>query len=432
MAAAASAATTAATTSPLVHAIGGSIGSALALLLFYPLERARIELQSQASAINLPTVLETVEDGNTDAPSQSGTLVVDQSSSDELRTTAEDDNNDDASVSSWMSLEEQQKKQRQEERPETQQMEIVSTGTTEETATSLTVNTNLQLVKKRRQQLFAYWYRKSKVMQVLLELKRQGELYKGMTPIISTIFTSQFIFFFLHAYVKRLLHSIATKRGITSSSAILSLISSCMAGIGNVLITNPLWVTNMAIVTGETKSQNLLREMVNLYKTRGMTHLWGGTSASILLVSNPIIQFFCYEQLKQARLKYHATTTTTATLSSLGAMEAFVIAALAKGIATISTYPLQLAQTLLRIGSNPDDDHEQHHVQHQQYKGTVDCLLQLYKTNKNIAAWFTGMRAKLLQTVLTAAFTFLTYEQILGAVQAVAVMQKAKRIAQTQ
>ena len=37
---------------PIGHAIGGSIGSALALLLFYPLERARIEMQADAGAAN--------------------------------------------------------------------------------------------------------------------------------------------------------------------------------------------------------------------------------------------------------------------------------------------------------------------------------------------------------------------------------------------
>jgi hypothetical protein len=35
---------------PLAHAVGGSLGSALALLLLYPLERARIELQSSAAS----------------------------------------------------------------------------------------------------------------------------------------------------------------------------------------------------------------------------------------------------------------------------------------------------------------------------------------------------------------------------------------------
>ena len=37
---------------PLGHAIGGALGSALALLLFYPLERARIEMQADAATRN--------------------------------------------------------------------------------------------------------------------------------------------------------------------------------------------------------------------------------------------------------------------------------------------------------------------------------------------------------------------------------------------
>lgn len=84
-------------------------------------------------------------------------------------------------------------------------------------------------------------------------------------------------------------------------------------------------------------------------------------------------------------------------------MEAFVVGAIAKTIATVVTYPLQLTQTVLRLENNG-------------YKGITDCLIQLYR-RAGYKEWYTGMRAKLLQTVLTAAFTFLTYEQILGAVQ---------------
>ena len=54
----------------------------------------------------------------------------------------------------------------------------------------------------------------------------------------------------------------------------------------------------------------------------------------------------------------------------------------------------------------------------QQYKGTLDCLIQLYN-DTGIQSLFTGMRAKLLQTVLTAAFTFLSYEQIVRVIQRV-------------
>jgi adenine nucleotide transporter 17 len=156
-------------------------------------------------------------------------------------------------------------------------------------------------------------------------------------------------------------------------------------------------------------------------------------------VSNPVIQFFCYEQFKQARLlKHHhhhpvGTTTTqqlqhlqqhlsssssSNTNSKLSPMEAFCLGALAKGIATITTYPLQLTQTLLRLKQDTDDDHDGSGAGGGGgYHGLLDCLRQLY-TRGGIPEWFTGMRAKLLQTVLTAAFTFLTYEQILGAVQA--------------
>ena len=124
------------------------------------------------------------------------------------------------------------------------------------------------------------------------------------------------------------------------------------------------------------------------------------------MVSNPVIQFFCYEQLKLARLaatNAHKAALGEDTLRSvLPPIEAFFAGALAKGVATVTTYPLQLTQTVLRLDP--------------QYKGTLDCLVQIYKRG-GYKELFTGMRAKLLQTVLTAAFTFLTYEQILGAVQ---------------
>ena len=200
----------------------------------------------------------------------------------------------------------------------------------------------------------------------------------------------------------------------------------------------------MQIVSGTTETQNLFRELLRLWKEGGPRQLWTGTDASLMLVSNPIIQFVCYEQLKRVRLASKArqlmsgqrTATKSVATGTLGPAEAFVIAALAKAIATISTYPLQLSQTLLRLSGNnsrsrskndEDVDSDSENTsrslepQRQQYEGTMDCLIQLYRKNDaGCAAWFTGMKAKLLQTVLTAAFTFLTYEQIVGVVKDVA------------
>jgi adenine nucleotide transporter 17 len=208
----------------------------------------------------------------------------------------------------------------------------------------------------------------------------------------------------------------------------------------------------MAIVSGKTETQNLFVELQRLWKERGPRQLWTGTDASLLLVSNPIIQFVCYEQVKRmllaskARKRQSGKSTTRPNIAipteSLGPAEAFAIAALAKAIATVTTYPLQLSQTLLRlsnnknrIGSGGDEDSSRDsgdaanttEQQKQQYSGTMDCLIQLYRSDAGFAALFTGMRAKLLQTVLTAAFTFLTYEQILGVVKNVALRTMGMR-----
>mmetsp|Transcript_12777 Transcript_12777/g.19174 ORF Transcript_12777/g.19174 Transcript_12777/m.19174 type:complete len:180 (+) Transcript_12777:2310-2849(+) len=154
------------------------------------------------------------------------------------------------------------------------------------------------------------------------------------------------------------------------------------------------------------------------------------------------------------------------TVPSLRPLEAFVVAALAKGLATVITYPLQLSQLLMRLQTNEKkiklegerdcdgngDGNEKdteissqkllggnstplsrggrgydtkrnrmEQKEHQResdgraYTGLFDCMKTLYKQG-GMKALYTGMDAKLIQTVLTSALTFLTYEQILDVV----------------
>ena len=114
---------------------------------------------------------------------------------------------------------------------------------------------------------------------------------------------------------------------------------------------------------------------------------------------------------------------------SLSPLEAFVLGAFAKAVATILTYPLQLSQVILRLqrknlqpstgnhsierdGSSSKKYHDEEEVA---YRGTLHCLSTQYSSG-GLQALFQGLNAKLLQTVLTAAFTFVTYEQTLSQV----------------
>lgn len=84
----------------------------------------------------------------------------------------------------------------------------------------------------------------------------------------------------------------------------------------------------------------------DIMREKGITGFWSGYSASAFLSLNPSITFLLYESLKnfaggkQRRLK--------------GA-ETFLIAAVAKAIATGLTYPLAVAKSRTQI-ANEDDD----------------------------------------------------------------------------
>ena len=62
--------------------------------------------------------------------------------------------------------------------------------------------------------------------------------------------------------------------------------------------------------------------------------------------------------------------------------------------------------------NEPNEDNGQSNKNTKAYKGMIDCLHQQF-TQGGIRGLFQGMKAKLLSTVLTAAFTFLSYEQTL-------------------
>jgi len=247
---------------------------------------------------------------------------------------------------------------------------------------------------------------------------------------------------------------------------IRSFLASAAAGIINVLLTNPLWVANLRIIQNTSSSydtignshtssssanhgqqqyrqRSLLSEVLHIIKHEGIAKLWSGTLTSLLLVSNPAINHFLYEQLRnyillRARMNLHLRSSSdkhycphsasSASTPQLRPWETFVLGAFTKAVATVVTYPLQLAQVVIRVQASKES---RRHITttnnlppppHNEscggvtYKGTWDCISSLYRKG-GWAALYVGMDAKLLQTVLTAAFTFVTYEQILSLVR---------------
>uniref|UniRef100_A0A8C7TPA8 Peroxisomal membrane protein PMP34 n=1 Tax=Oncorhynchus mykiss TaxID=8022 RepID=A0A8C7TPA8_ONCMY len=141
------------------------------------------------------------------------------------------------------------------------------------------------------------------------------------------------------------------------------------ASVVNVLMTTPLWVVNTRLKLQGAKFRNADLRPTNY------SGIMGKGSCSMSLLS----------------------------------LEVFLIGAIAKAVATTVTYPLQTVQSILRFGQ---------HTQHTGGSPLVNSLrsemhLLINRVRKyGMLGLFKGLEAKLLQTVLTAALTFLLYEKI--------------------
>jgi len=138
--------------------------------------------------------------------------------------------------------------------------------------------------------------------------------------------------------------------------------------------------------------------MERIYKEEGWLALWNGAGSSLMLVSNPTINFVVYDKVKQI-IDQRAKDSGRKYLTSF---EIFCTGAIAKALATIFTYPIQVAQSRQRANKDKSGS---------TFMNTFAILANIFAQD-GVLGWFAGMNAKLVQTILTAAFQFLCYEQI--------------------
>lgn len=203
---------------------------------------------------------------------------------------------------------------------------------------------------------------------------------------------------------------------------------SCLAGVINVYVCAPLWVANMRLKSKEhAKYAGVLDCLRQITASEGFWSLWNGTLASLMLVSNPVIHYVSYERMKVA-LQHKRLLANPRGRGTLTAMEIFVLGALAKSLTTVVTYPLQVAQSLMRVQESRDAKRTSDDGAPVAKQSLAGCLAQIYRDN-GVRGYFAGIEAKLLQTVLTAAISLVTYEKLLALILVLLRQTKPKALA---
>jgi adenine nucleotide transporter 17 len=126
-----------------------------------------------------------------------------------------------------------------------------------------------------------------------------------------------------------------------------------------------------------------------ILKTEGITGLYAGVKAALVLVINPIIQYTVFEQVKN-KVSKHKTP---------GNLDFFLMGALSKLCATAITYPYIVIKSRMQVSQQGDE----------QYDSILDGFKKII-ASEGVTGLYKGISSKIVQSVLSAAFLFLAKE----------------------
>ena len=165
-----------------------------------------------------------------------------------------------------------------------------------------------------------------------------------------------------------------------------------------------------------------------VWRDGGFAGFWRGVVPSLVMVSNPALQYALYETVadgyRRARRRrrraraglgvgsvksVNKSVTSTRSNDELSAWEVFAAASIAKLGATVVTYPILLVKSRLQSQSKGTDAS-------MRYDGALDALRRIAR-EEGVGAFYRGFGTKATQTVFAAALMFAAKEEIAKAAQ---------------
>lgn len=245
----------------------------------------------------------------------------------------------------------------------------------------------------------------SDVLWEAISTRQVLSLYQGLGTKNLQSFISQFIYFYGYSFFKRLY---LQKSGDKSIGTRANLIVAAAAGACTVIVTQPLDTASSRMQTSEFgKSKGLWKSL----SESTWSEAFDGLGISLLLTSNPSIQYTVFDQLKQRLLRRRLKRETGKEPSpeALPAFSAFFLGALSKCVATFLTYPAIRCKVMLQAAESDEDGINQ---APQRNKSTVsDALCSIWKREGPLG-FYKGIQAQILKTVLSSALLLMIKEKI--------------------
>ncbi|KAH8960960.1 hypothetical protein BDL97_05G025100 [Sphagnum fallax] len=257
------------------------------------------------------------------------------------------------------------------------------------------------------------------VLREAIESRQILSLYQGLGTKNLQSVVSQFIYFYSYSFFKQWYLQRASLKKMGTGA---NLIIAAAAGTCTVVLTQPLDTASARMQTSTFGKSKGLRATL----TEGSwKEAFAGIGASLVLVSNPAIQYTVFEQLKEHLLQPKVNAAVVdkgqAKIPSpilLSAFQAFLVGAISKTVATILTYPairtkvmLQAAESqedkLLRMNGGGAGEHDRSSGK----KGMLQVVHEIW-TKEGLLGFYKGLQAQIVKTVLSAALMLMIKEKV--------------------
>ncbi|KAI3440433.1 uncharacterized protein J3R85_003500 [Psidium guajava] len=258
-------------------------------------------------------------------------------------------------------------------------------------------------VQAHGQQKYRYL---SDVLWEAISNRQVLSLYQGLGTKNLQSFVAQFVYFYGYSYFKRLY---IERSGYKSVGTKANLVLAAAAGACTAILTQPLDTAAARMQTSAFgKSKGLWQTL-----TEGdWSHVFDGLGISLLLTSNPAIQYTVFDQLKQRLLKSKQNKTDKGSSpESLSAFSAFALGALSKSIATILTYPAIRCKVMIQATNSSDNDNGTEKDRKKPRKTLAGVGFAIWN-KEGLLGFFKGLRAQILKTVLSSALLLMIKEKI--------------------
>ncbi|KAI6782843.1 Peroxisomal adenine nucleotide transporter-like protein [Emericellopsis cladophorae] len=220
-------------------------------------------------------------------------------------------------------------------------------------------------------------------------------LYAGMGGSLIGVASTNFAYFYWYTIVRTLYTKYSKSTSAPSTATELSL--GALAGAVAQIFTIPV-----AVVT--TRQQTAYKhERKGLIATAkevvegpdGITGLWRGLKASLVLVVNPAITYGAYERLKTAMFPGKV---------NLRPWEAFMLGAMSKALATLATQPLIVAKVGLQSKPPPSRNGKP-------FTSFIEVMKFIIE-NEGALSLFKGIGPQILKGLLVQGILMMTKERV--------------------